>query len=155
MNKKLNKNAVIYTRVSSVEQAECGFSLARQEEECKEFALREGYNVSKIFIEKGESAKATGKVTIIKRETIKENNGQYYDHINKQTIQKYKYSTKETEINSFDFEFIIVEKLSILPPICSAIAIPASLPELNINPYNNSDIFILSPTFKSTLEPPI
>ena len=51
------KNAVIYTRVSSVEQAECGFSLARQEEECKEFALREGYNVSKIFIEKGEVQK--------------------------------------------------------------------------------------------------
>lgn len=64
MNNKTIKNAVIYTRVSSVEQAECGFSLARQEEECKEFALKQGCSVSKIFVEKGESAKTVDRTEL-------------------------------------------------------------------------------------------
>ena len=44
-------NALIYTRVSTEEQAKHGFSLPKQELECKNFAKREGYNVLK-YLEK-------------------------------------------------------------------------------------------------------
>ena len=50
-------NAIIYTRVSTKNQAEEGYSLAGQEKDCKSFAEMNGYKVSKVFVEKGESAK--------------------------------------------------------------------------------------------------
>jgi site-specific DNA recombinase len=40
--------AVIYTRVSSKDQLE-GFSLESQEKICKDFALRNGWEVAEIF----------------------------------------------------------------------------------------------------------
>lgn len=49
--------AVIYCRVSTEEQAKHGYSLAQQEKECIEFALKQGYEIDKVFIEEGESAK--------------------------------------------------------------------------------------------------
>ncbi|MDB5124844.1 MAG: hypothetical protein JWP94_2973 [Mucilaginibacter sp.] len=51
------KNAVVYCRVSSREQVEEGNSLTSQERLCREYALKEGYEVIEAFIEKGESAK--------------------------------------------------------------------------------------------------
>ncbi len=54
-------NAIIYTRVSTEEQANHGFSLQKQELECKNFAKREGYNILKIFKEEGASAKSTNR----------------------------------------------------------------------------------------------
>lgn len=51
------KRAVIYCRVSTTEQVEEGNSLVSQEKVCKEYALKNGYEVVEIFIEKGESAK--------------------------------------------------------------------------------------------------
>ena len=48
-------NAIIYTRVSTKNQAEEGYSLAGQEKDCKVFAEVNGYKVSKVFVEKGES----------------------------------------------------------------------------------------------------
>lgn len=49
--------AIIYTRVSTEEQARHGFSLTKQELECKNFATRNGYEILKIFKEEGVSAK--------------------------------------------------------------------------------------------------
>jgi serine type site-specific recombinase len=54
-------NAVIYTRVSTEEQAKHGYSLAKQELECKNFAVRNGYDILKIFKEEGVSAKSTNR----------------------------------------------------------------------------------------------
>lgn len=51
------QKAVIYCRVSTEEQAKHGYSLGQQEQECMEFAVKNGYEVVKIFREKGESAK--------------------------------------------------------------------------------------------------
>ena len=45
-------NAIIYTRVSTKNQAEEGYSLVGQEKDCKQFAELNGYNVLKIFVEK-------------------------------------------------------------------------------------------------------
>jgi len=53
----VKKKAVIYCRVSSKEQVDEGNSLVSQERICKEYALREGYEIAEIFIEKGQSAK--------------------------------------------------------------------------------------------------
>ncbi len=53
--------AIIYTRVSTEEQAKHGFSLAKQELECKNFATRNGYEILKIFKEEGVSAKTTNR----------------------------------------------------------------------------------------------
>jgi len=49
-------NAVIYCRVSSKEQID-GTSLESQELACKEYAARNGLNIVRVFIERGESAK--------------------------------------------------------------------------------------------------
>ena len=53
--------AVIYCRVSTKDQADEGFSLARQEEENKLFAAKQGYEVVKVFVERGESAKTQNR----------------------------------------------------------------------------------------------
>lgn len=59
-------NCLIYTRVSTTEQADNGFSLARQEEECKLFAQKEGFKVERVFVERGESAKTTERTELKK-----------------------------------------------------------------------------------------
>ena len=59
-------NAIIYTRVSTTEQAEFNNSLKVQEEICLDYAKRNKYNVSKIFKEKGESAKTTNRTELKK-----------------------------------------------------------------------------------------
>ena len=55
------KNCIIYTRVSTTEQAQNGYSLKKQLEDCKEFAKRQGYNILVTFEERGESAKTTDR----------------------------------------------------------------------------------------------
>lgn len=57
----MSKNSVIYCRVSTKEQSEIGHSLSAQESECKAFATREGYDVIRVFVEKGESAKTADR----------------------------------------------------------------------------------------------
>ena len=58
------KKCVIYTRVSTTEQANNGFSLARQKEECINFAKKNGYEVIEVFEERGESAKTTARTEL-------------------------------------------------------------------------------------------
>ena len=57
-------NAIIYTRVSTKNQAEEGYSLAGQEKDCRLFAQMNNYNVSKVFVEKGESAKTQDRTEL-------------------------------------------------------------------------------------------
>ncbi len=54
-------NAIIYTRVSTEEQAKTGFSLARQESECVDYAKRNNFEILKTFKEEGASAKSTNR----------------------------------------------------------------------------------------------
>jgi len=61
-----DKKAVIYCRVSTKEQVEEGNSLVTQEKVCKDYALKNGYEIAGIFIEEGESAK-TAKRTELRR----------------------------------------------------------------------------------------
>ncbi len=56
-----NKKAVIYCRVSTKEQAEEGNSLVTQEKNCREYALKNGYEIAGVFIEEGESAKTADR----------------------------------------------------------------------------------------------
>ena len=57
-------NSIIYIRVSTTEQAEFGYSLTSQEQQCREFAIRHKYEVLKVFIEKGESAKTVNRTEL-------------------------------------------------------------------------------------------
>ena len=59
------KNAIVYVRVSSLEQVD-GTSLESQERLCKEYAQREGFAVLQTYIEKGESAKTADRTEFIK-----------------------------------------------------------------------------------------
>lgn len=64
--KNINKNAILYLRVSTEEQVD-NFSLSTQEEICTREAERLGYTVTHIFREEGKSAKSiTGRVELIK-----------------------------------------------------------------------------------------
>lgn len=56
--------AIIYVRVSTQEQAEFGYSLKSQEQICTEYALRNNYQILKVFIEKGESAKTVNRTEL-------------------------------------------------------------------------------------------
>lgn len=61
MSQSQNKNAVVYYRVSTTEQAERGFSLESQKELCLEYAKKNGLEVVKLFSDAGESAKTADR----------------------------------------------------------------------------------------------
>ncbi len=56
-------NVIIYTRVSSKEQLD-GTSLEVQERICRDYAIRENFEVVEVFTERGESAKTTDRPTL-------------------------------------------------------------------------------------------
>lgn len=53
--------AVIYCRVSTKEQVKEGNSLATQERLCREYAERNNYEVVRVYLEEGESAKTVNR----------------------------------------------------------------------------------------------
>ena len=63
MAKPTKSGAVIYTRVSSKDQLE-NYSLDTQEQACREFAARAGYDVVKVFTERAESAKTANRTAL-------------------------------------------------------------------------------------------
>lgn len=66
METALIKRAVIYCRVSTKEQVEEGNSLVTQEKNCREYALKNGFEIVAIFIEQGESAKTADRTELKK-----------------------------------------------------------------------------------------
>jgi site-specific DNA recombinase len=59
-----NKRAVIYCRVSTKEQVDEGNSLASQNKICRDYALKNGYEIVETFVEQGESAKTTDRTEL-------------------------------------------------------------------------------------------
>jgi len=57
---------VIYCRVSTKEQVEEGNSLITQERNCREYAIKNGYEIASVFIEQGESAKTSDRTELQK-----------------------------------------------------------------------------------------
>jgi site-specific DNA recombinase len=57
------KKAIIYTRVSSKEQLD-GTSLQVQERICSDYALKNDFEIVKVFVEKGESAKTADRTEL-------------------------------------------------------------------------------------------
>ena len=67
MNPQINnKRAVIYCRVSTKEQVEEGNSLVTQERNCREYAIKNGYDIASVFVEQGESAKTADRTELQK-----------------------------------------------------------------------------------------
>lgn len=62
---KMNK-AVIYSRVSTAEQAEKKKSLDSQEQYCRDFATKRDIEIDRVFREEGESAKTADRTQLIK-----------------------------------------------------------------------------------------
>lgn len=62
--------AIVYCRVSTKEQAEKGYSLEAQEEACRKFAENNGYEVDKVFVEWGESAKTQNQTQLQKNDQV-------------------------------------------------------------------------------------
>ena len=52
----MNK-AVVYARVSAEDRNKLGVSIDKQKKDCIEFASKNGYHVSKIFVDDGKSGK--------------------------------------------------------------------------------------------------
>ncbi|MEK7112087.1 MAG: recombinase family protein [Patescibacteria group bacterium] len=63
-----SKRAVIYSRVSTSEQADEGNSLITQEKDCRKYASENGYEIPEdgVFIERGESAKTADRTQLQK-----------------------------------------------------------------------------------------
>lgn len=61
---------------------------------------KDSYSYNKI---KGAPADLTGNIKIIKKEYFKEEDGEYYDFINKVNVKKYKYNSVETEVQNIPF----------------------------------------------------
>ena len=57
---------MIYVRVSTKEQVEEGNSLSTQEKICRDYALKNDFEVAEIFIEQGESAKTADRTELQK-----------------------------------------------------------------------------------------
>ena len=62
------KRAVIYCRVSTVDQAEEGDSLNTQEKICRAYAANNGYEIVEdgVYIERGESAKTANRPVLLR-----------------------------------------------------------------------------------------
>lgn len=60
-----NKLAVLYCRVSTNRQAIRGSSLESQEKICSLYARQSGYEIAKIFLEEGESAKTADRTKLL------------------------------------------------------------------------------------------
>lgn len=58
--------AVIYCRVSTKEQVDEGNSLSTQEKICREYCVRNEYDIAEIFLEQGESAKTADRTELQK-----------------------------------------------------------------------------------------
>ncbi len=58
------ERVVIYTRVSTEEQAKGGTSLAGQKAACLEYCEKQGFKVAKVFVEEGESAKTANRTEL-------------------------------------------------------------------------------------------
>lgn len=56
--------AVVYTRVSTLEQAENNKSLDNQQQACRDYAARLNLDVIKVFTEQGESAKTADRTQL-------------------------------------------------------------------------------------------
>jgi DNA invertase Pin-like site-specific DNA recombinase len=52
------KNAIVYCRVSTQEQADSGLGLEAQEQRCNAYAIANGWNVTATFVDAGVSAKS-------------------------------------------------------------------------------------------------
>lgn len=59
------KTAVIYTRVSTAEQADLGTSLSTQEQACRQWCEARGFAVTKVFSDAGESAKTADRPQLL------------------------------------------------------------------------------------------
>lgn len=57
MKTTANKNAVLYIRVSTDEQAKYGYSIDMQQNQCFNFAQKEGYNIIGVYIDDGYTAR--------------------------------------------------------------------------------------------------
>ena len=57
--------AILYTRVSSKEQLK-NFSLPTQKKACVEYCVRNGFEIDRIFVDEGESAKTTNRPEFLK-----------------------------------------------------------------------------------------
>lgn len=66
MEKNTKTKAVVYCRVSTKEQVEEGNSLATQERNCREYAIKHDYEITQVFIEEGESAKTADRTELQK-----------------------------------------------------------------------------------------
>ena len=57
MKTTANKNAVLYVRVSTDEQAKHGYSIDMQQNQCFNFAQKEGYIITGVYIDDGYTAR--------------------------------------------------------------------------------------------------
>lgn len=64
INSIKRKKAVIYCRVSTKEQADEGNSLTSQERLCREYAIKNNYEIVLVYIEQGESAKTRDRTQL-------------------------------------------------------------------------------------------
>lgn len=65
-NNTYRKKAIIYCRVSTKEQVDEGNSLNSQEKNCQEYAIKNGLEVIRVFVEQGESAKTQNRTELQK-----------------------------------------------------------------------------------------
>lgn len=79
MDISLGKTGIIYARVSSKDQVE-NTSLDFQERLCREYALREGIEILKVFVERGESAKTANRTEFLSAITFCSNKKRKVDY---------------------------------------------------------------------------
>ena len=60
-HKREGRGAVIYLRVSTDEQAVGALNLENQESRCREYCLRQVWQVDKVFTDSGESARTVDR----------------------------------------------------------------------------------------------
>ena len=104
----MNSAAVIYIRVSTLEQVEKGYSLESQQEVCLDYAKANNYEVLKVFSEKGESAKTADRTEFNKMLSFVKKNKNSIDALIVYSMDRLSRDTPD----SFDIRFLL-KKLNI------------------------------------------
>jgi len=99
-------NAIIYCRVSTQEQAETGFSLEAQEEYCTGYAQKQGYNVLKTFVERGQSAKTLKRTQLQLLNAFAKNNASDIDILIVYKLDRLSRNQRDTLNFFYDFNLM-------------------------------------------------
>ena len=108
--------AVVYCRVSTQEQVG-NLSLSTQQEACRDFCAREGYEISRVFVEEGESAKNANRTRLKEMISYCERHRQEIDVVVVYALNRFARKASDHHALRFTLQKMAITLRSVTEPI--------------------------------------